>query len=127
MESNSFDNAGSASDKKKDIEKEIKKKPSTESKNASESKNTPESSNINANIHPASINPESIQYITVQTTSTPSNNSLGLWISMVIIALLIYNMRNKEHTRFNGYGILLCIVCCPQLYILYVLVDLFIN
>jgi hypothetical protein len=65
----------------------------------------------------------------IQNTLTVSNSSTSsvLWICMVVIALIIYKMRKDTNTGFNGYGVLLCILCCPHLYVTYVLVDLFIN
>lgn len=70
--------------------------------------------------------PASIQNTLIVSESTPSNGS-SLWLSMVVVAFIIYKMRNKDNKNFNGWGILLCILCCPQLYITYVIVDLFIN
>lgn len=70
--------------------------------------------------------PASIQNTIIVSESTPSNGS-SLWLIMTIIAFIIYKMRNEDNKNFNGWGVLLCILCCPQLYITYVIVDLFIN
>jgi hypothetical protein len=63
--------------------------------------------------------------IAMVSYSTTYNTSL--WVLMTIIALTLYKMRSNTNTGFNGWGVLLCILCCPQLYIIYTLVDLFIN
>ena len=70
--------------------------------------------------------PASIQNTIIVSESTTSNGS-SLWLIMTIIAFIIYKMRKEEHNGFDGWGILLCILCCPQLYITYILVNWFIN
>ena len=71
--------------------------------------------------------PASIKSTVVVSQSTIPKGSTSLQLCLIVIALVIYKTRNEEHKGFDGWGVLLCILCCPQLYITYVLVNWFIN
>jgi len=71
--------------------------------------------------------PASIESTVVVSQSTMPKGSTSLQLCLIVIALVIYKTRNEEHKGFDGWGVLLCILCCPQLYITYVLVNWFIN
>ena len=78
-------------------------------------------------INTATKHPASIKSTVVVSQSTMPNSSTSLQLCLIIIALVIYKTRKEEHKGFDGWGVLLCILCCPQLYITYVLVNWFIN
>ena len=65
-----------------------------------------------------------IQEINIITTERkPISMSYSSQLCMIAIAYFIYRMRKDDYST----GILLCILCCPHLYITYVIVDSFIK
>lgn len=59
----------------------------------------------------------------IKTERKPISMSYSSQLCMILIAYVIYRMRKDDYS----IGLLLCILCCPHLYITYVIVDSFIK
>ena len=82
---------------------------------------------LSTKINTDTVRPASIKSTVIVSQSTMPNGTSSFHLCLILIALIIYKTRKEEHKGFDGLGVLLCILCCPQLYITYVLVNWFIN